>query len=224
MLVLASRHLAATLANRLVQRRALQQADPRQRQQRQHVHHSRRQRQQPAASSQQQDILRRANDPGRRAVIRDVGGAAAGAPVVVVGLSGLEHGRVALVAVAEAAATGRLATAVVIGDHVILAVAGIVAGAYPGYRGHLGSGRAGRLRPAATAAQEPVDRAVPPVLAGRRIARIGGRLTGALRRGRRFGLAAPGDWQNRQRRCTDDQRADPGKQTAARRAPGDAAN
>ena len=65
MLVLASRHLAATLANRLVQRRALQQADPRQRQQRQHVHHSRRQRQQPAASSQQQ-TLQLQNPPSQK--------------------------------------------------------------------------------------------------------------------------------------------------------------
>jgi hypothetical protein len=60
MLVLASRYLAATLPNRLVPRRALQQADPRQRQQRQPAHHSRRQRQQAAqagaASSQQQAL------------------------------------------------------------------------------------------------------------------------------------------------------------------------
>ena len=66
MLVLASRYLAATLANRLVPRRALQQADPRQRQQRQPVHHSRRQQaaQAGAASSQQQTLQQ--NPPSQK--------------------------------------------------------------------------------------------------------------------------------------------------------------
>ena len=51
---------------------------------------------------------------------------AARAPVVVVGLEGDVQRHVALVPVAEAAAAGALATAVVVGDGVMPAVRGVL--------------------------------------------------------------------------------------------------
>ena len=55
-------------------------------------------------------------------------------PVDVIALVGAIHRSVAFVGVAEALATRRLATAVVIGDHIVLAVEGVATGANPGDR------------------------------------------------------------------------------------------
>src|SRR5206468_1522967 len=77
--------------------------------------------------------------------------------------------RIALVPVAKTAAARRLATAIIVRDDVVLAVNGIVTGANPRDGGHLGSGRAGIFRSAATAAQITVDGAMPPVIATGRV-------------------------------------------------------
>ena len=65
-----------------------------------------------------------------------------------------------------------LTAAVVVGDDVVLPVAGVVAGAHPGDRRGFGARRTGVRRAAAAAAQEPVDRAVAPVVAALRVAGV----------------------------------------------------
>ena len=70
----------------------------------------------------------------------------AGAPVDVVAAVRMVDGPVALVAVAEAAPAEVAPAAVVVPDHVVLAVGGVAAGADPGDRRHLGAGRARGLR------------------------------------------------------------------------------
>src|SRR5262245_42532325 len=91
------------------------------------------------------------------------------APEEVVVLGRVVDGPLALGARAAAAHAERRATAVVVRDHVVLAIAGIAARADPRDGRHLGPGRTRALRAAAARAEEPVDRAVPPVLAALRI-------------------------------------------------------
>src|ERR1700722_14811153 len=108
-----------------------------------------------------------ADDTRGRAVIGDIRLRVSRAPVVIVGSSGLKECGVAFVAIAEAATARALAAAVVIRDHVVRIVARVVTSADPSDERHVGAGRAHRLRAAAASAQESVDRAMPPVLAGR---------------------------------------------------------
>src|SRR5580700_1626834 len=110
-----------------------------------------------------------AHDARGRAVIGDIRLRVSRAPVVIVGSSGLKECGVALVAIAETTPARALAAAVVIRDHVVRIVARVVASADPGDERHVGAGRAHGLRTAAASAQESVDRAMPPVLAGRGI-------------------------------------------------------
>src|SRR6201999_3523846 len=71
-------------------------------------------------------LLRHGHDSRRRAMIRYVGAAAAGAPVVIVRLEGNIDRRIALVPVAQAAATRALPTTVVIRHDVVAPVGRIV--------------------------------------------------------------------------------------------------
>src|SRR5262245_50698765 len=114
-------------------------------------------------------LLCDADDARDGAVIRNVG-LAPDAPVVVVGSLWPVKRPVALVAIAQAAATRALAAAVVVGHDVLLAVAGVPTGADPGDRRWLGSRRTGGYRTAAAGAQEAVDRTVAPVFTGGGIA------------------------------------------------------
>src|SRR6185312_11099378 len=97
--------------------------------------------------------------------------------------------------------------AVVVRNDVVVAVAGVVAGAHPGHRRGLRARRAALHRAAAATAQEAVDGAVAPVLAGLRIARVG-RATGR----RSWRLAA----RHRQQRyggSAEQQRAEAAEET-----------
>src|SRR5439155_9075716 len=75
----------------------------------------------------------------------------------------------ALGARAPAAHAERLPAAVVVGDDVVLPVAGIATGTDPGEGRHLGARRAGVLRATAARAEEAVDGTVPPVAAALRV-------------------------------------------------------
>src|SRR5882762_4039078 len=86
-------------------------------------------------------LLRQPNDARRRTMIGNVGFAAARAPVVVVGLKRDVQRRVPFIAIAQAAAAGALAAAIVVRDDVRPAVVRIVTGADPGDRRHLRTGR-----------------------------------------------------------------------------------
>src|SRR5277367_1708801 len=98
------------------------------------------------------DLFRYADDACRRAVVRDIGVSIAGAPVDVVRLPGAIDGRIAFVAVTEAATARTFAATVIVGNDVVLAVTGIVARPDPGHGRHVGTWRAGRLRAAAATA------------------------------------------------------------------------
>src|SRR6185312_9880384 len=125
-----------------------------------------------APKARTKGLLRHTHDARGRTMVGNIGLGVAGAPIVVIRLARLKQRRVALIAIAETPAAGALAAAVIIGDDIVLAVRGIVAGADPGDRGHVRAGRACRLRSAAAAAKKPVDGAVAPVLAGQGVARI----------------------------------------------------
>ena len=144
-------------------------------------------------------LLRHSDDACGGAVIRDVGLRAAGAPVVVIGLERRVERRVALIPIAQAAATRALAAAVVIRHYVVASVSRIVAGADPRHRRLLGPRRAGVLRTPAAPAQISVDRTVTPVLAARGILRIVRfRSTGARAGARARRLRTPCHRQQRQ--------------------------
>ena len=104
------------------------------------------------------------------------------APVdVIIGKSAV-WGFVAHVVVTQAAAATGLAAAVVVGNDVIQVVRRVPAGTDPGHGGHLRAGRAGVVGAAATTAEETIDGAVAPVIAGSRVARVCGRVAAGLRR------------------------------------------
>src|SRR5690606_34858255 len=159
-------------------------------------------------------VERDAEHDRRRAVVD--GARRRDAPVDVVALGGVVGGLVALVAVAEAAPAVVLAAAVVVADHVVLAVGGVAAGADPGDRRHRRARRARGRAAAAARAQEAVDRAVAPVLAARGIALgpldVGGRRRGALAL---LGCDAR-DRQQRQRRAARQRRAEAAEEAAPR--------
>src|SRR5262249_56788674 len=69
-----------------------------------------------------------------------------------------------------------LPAAVVVRDDVVLPVARMPAGPDPRDRRHLGARRARTLRAAAARAEEPIDGAVPPVVAALRIPRLAAQL------------------------------------------------
>src|SRR6185312_3582327 len=108
---------------------------------------------------------------GGRAVIGNVRGTAAGAPVVIVGTEGNVKGHVALVPVAQTAPATALSAAIVVRNDVIEAVRRIVTGANPCDGRLRGSRRTRGCRAAATAAEVAIDRAVAPVVAARRVLR-----------------------------------------------------
>src|SRR3989442_4799458 len=110
---------------------------------------------------------RHTEDDGHRAVHRPALGAETPQQVVV--LHGEVEGPLALGARAPAAHAERLPAAVVVGDDVVLPVAGIATGADPGEGRHLGARRAGVLRATAARAEEAVDGTVPPVAAALRV-------------------------------------------------------
>src|SRR5580692_3647441 len=145
----------------------------------------------PAAAMPRIALFRGTYDASRRTVIRNVRLAVARAPIVVVRLTRLVERRITLVAIAEASSAGGLAAAVVIGDHVILAVARIVASSNPRHRRHIRAGRTAGRTAAAASAQETVDRAVAPVIAS------GGIRMRTIRRG--LGFLSTGHRQQRNR-------------------------
>src|SRR6516225_3463477 len=121
------------------------------------------------------------DDAGHGAVVGN-SDLAARAPVVVVRPEGHIQGLVVLVATAQAATARALTAAVIVRDDVVTPVPRIVAGPYPGDRRVLGARRTAVSRASATAAQEPVDGTVPPVLAGLRVTGIGGGVRARCRR------------------------------------------
>src|SRR3972149_6577032 len=109
-----------------------------------------------------------------RAVIAHVRGAEAPYDVVVE-LRAIDR-RLALVGVAQAQAATALAAAVVVGDDVIFVVGRVQAGADPGGVGDRRAGRTLADAAAAAGAQEPVESAIAPVVALRRVAGVRRRL------------------------------------------------
>ena len=124
------------------------------------------------ANTAQRRLLGDTDDARRRTMVGNVGLGISRTPVVIVGFSGSKQRRVAFVAIAETAAARALAAAVVIRNDVFQSVAGVVAGTNPGNRGHVGAGRAHRLRASATSAYKAIYGAVPPVVAGQWVAGI----------------------------------------------------
>src|SRR5256885_5347175 len=116
-------------------------------------------------------FLRDPQDDGHRAVIVRVG--VGHAPVEVVVTRRPVHRLLALVTVALAVAAAGFPATVVVGDDVIAAVAGVVAGADPGDGRAGGAPRAGAGRGAAARAQEAGGGAVLPVLTRLPTARFG---------------------------------------------------
>src|SRR6516162_7122634 len=117
--------------------------------------------------------LRYADDARRGTVIGNPD-LAARTPVVVVRFEGHVERLVALVAIAQTAAALTLAAAIIVGHDVVMPVGRVVTGSYPGDGRGLGARRAAVGRAPAAGAQEAVDGAVSPVLAGLRVAGIGG--------------------------------------------------
>ncbi len=72
-----------------------------------------------------------ADNNGGRTIIDDVGGAA-GTPINIVRRLRQIHRLVAFVTGTEASATSAFATAIIVGEDVVLTVAGVQAGADPG--------------------------------------------------------------------------------------------
>src|ERR1700751_3665213 len=99
---------------------------------------------------------------------------AARTPVVVIRFERDVQGLVVLVAIAQAAAALALTAAIVVRHDVVMTIGGIVTSAHPGDGGGLGARRAAVRRASTAGTQEPVDGAMPPVLAGLRVARIRG--------------------------------------------------
>src|SRR5580692_4013102 len=99
-------------------------------------------------------------------MVRNIRLAAARAPIVIVGLAWLIQWCVPFITVAEASATRGFPAAVVVRNDVVFAVTRIVACSNPGNGRHVRTRRTTRRSPAATAAQEAIDRAMTPVVAG----------------------------------------------------------
>src|SRR6202023_1006741 len=151
-------------------------------------------------------FFRDSQDDGHRAVIVRVG--VGHAPVEVVVARRPVRRLLALVTVALAVAAAGLPATVVVGEDVIAAVTGVVAGADPG-DGRGGSARrTGTGGAAAARAQEAVDGAVLPVLTA--LGTVG--LGGGLARPR---AAAAIHWQQRQQRGAGQQLSQGGQQAAA---------
>src|SRR6202035_447681 len=107
-------------------------------------------------------FFRDSQDDGHRAVIVRVG--VGHAPVEVVVARRPVRGLLALVAVALAVAAAGLPATVVVGNDVVAAVAGVVAGADPGDGRGRGARRTGAGGATAARAQKTIDGAVLPVL------------------------------------------------------------
>src|SRR6516164_8051796 len=87
------------------------------------------------------------------------------APVEIVVARGPVHRLLTLVTRAVAGAAGALPAAVVIRDDIVAAVAGVMTSAHPGNGRGRRPGRTGGGSAATTGAQEPVNRAILPVIA-----------------------------------------------------------
>ena len=90
-------------------------------------------------------------------------------PVDVIGYLRPVHRAIALVALAQAIATGRFAAEVVVGNDVARLVDRVLAGTNPGNWRHLSAWRAAVHRATATTTKKTVDRAIAPVLAAIRV-------------------------------------------------------
>src|SRR6185503_6496038 len=101
------------------------------------------------------------DDHGDGGVVDDALGAHA--PVDVDVAVGVVERLLALAADAVAAPAEALPAAVVVGDHVLPAVGGVVTGAEPGDRRHLRARRTRAVGAAAARREEAVDPTVPPV-------------------------------------------------------------
>src|SRR5262249_55650267 len=110
---------------------------------------------------------------------------------------------VVLVAIAEAAPALAFAAAVIVGHDVVMTIRWVVTAPDPGDGRGLGARRAGVRRASAACTQEPVDGAMPPILAALRVARIRG--PPGARRGRRLAARHRQEWH---RGRTEHQRAD----------------
>lgn len=93
------------------------------------------------------------------------------APVNVVAFGGQVDRFVPFVGIAEASATARFATTIVVGTDVVSSVAWIQTGAYPADRRNLGPRRASINRSPATTAPITVDSAMTLIFASIRVAR-----------------------------------------------------
>ena len=93
------------------------------------------------------------------------------APVNVVAFGGQVDRFVPFVGIAEASATARFATTIVVGNDVVSSVAWIQTGAYPADRRNLGPRRASINRSPATPAPITVDSAMTLIFASIRVAR-----------------------------------------------------
>ena len=125
-------------------------------------------------------------------------------PVDVIIGKGAVRGSISHVVVAQAAAARGLAAAVVVGNDVVQVVRRVLAGADPGHGVHTGSRGTGNVGAAAATAEETVNGAVAPVIAGGGVARVCIRVAAGLRR--HTGVAAtatsvrgPGHRQQRHR-------------------------
>ena len=113
-------------------------------------------------------------DDARRGTVIGNPDLAARTPVVVVRFEGHVERLVVLVAIAQTTAALAFAATIVVGDDVVVAVGGIVAGSDPGDGRGFGPRRAALGRASAAGAQESVDGTVSPVLAGLRVTGIRG--------------------------------------------------
>src|SRR5262249_21695032 len=173
----------------------------------------------PVATRSARPVLRLGRDTeddGYRAVDRATRGAEAPEEIVVP--PGEIDWLLALGPGAAATEAEGLPAAVVVGDDVVLPVARIPAGADPRHRRHLGSRRAGALRAPAARAEEPVDGAVPPVVAALRIPDltsqlrvVGHRRASLVRRARHR--------EQRERRPADERQPQASQDVPARRPP-----
>src|SRR5712692_3256511 len=140
----------------------------------------------------------------------DHGGSAETPDQIVVEL-GTIYGHLAFCIVADTSPTRALSATITIANDIVFALAGMVAGADPrGGRWH--RARRAIVRAAAAArAQEPIDRAVLPVVAGGVVVEVRFLLFRFLRK-----AGHPIQRQKRQHRCTEHSLCDVGKKAPAR--------
>lgn len=143
----------------------------------------------------------------QRAVVRHIG-LAAGTPVEIVRALRAVDWRIALIALALAATATAFATAIVVGNDVVLAIRRIAAGADPGDIRLHGARRTTAGGATTTATDKTIDGTVPPVFAAVRIALF-------VNAGRRKCTSAI-DRQQCQCASTDQQGTEPAEKAAPR--------